>query len=49
LFVVSWMPYSVSIQIIFVCCAFFFLIFHLANISLAHFQGKQRKELHSKK
>lgn len=49
LFVVSWMPYSQFIQIIFVCGAFFFLIFHLGNISIGHWQARGKKELNFKK
>jgi hypothetical protein len=49
LFVASWMPYSQSIQIIFVCCAFFFLVFHLASLSLGLLQERGKKELDFKK
>ncbi|MBN2427032.1 MAG: hypothetical protein JXK94_01710 [Deltaproteobacteria bacterium] len=49
LFVVGYMPHSKSIQIIFVCCAFFFFIFHLGNLSIGHLQQRTKKELHFKK
>jgi len=49
LFVVSWMPFSKSIQIIFVCCAFFFLVFHLGNLYIGHWQTRDKKELNYKK
>jgi hypothetical protein len=45
LFVINWMPYSQSVQVIFVCCAFFFLVYQLANISFAYLQAKGKKEL----
>ncbi len=49
LFVLSWMPYSESVQIIFICGSFFFLIFYLANLSFSHFQEKSKKGLNFKK
>jgi hypothetical protein len=49
LFVLSWMPYSESVQIIFICGSFFFLVFYLASLSFNHFHERTKKDLNFKK
>ncbi|MBN1142413.1 MAG: hypothetical protein JXB25_11565 [Deltaproteobacteria bacterium] len=45
MFVLLWVPYSESMMILSICCAFFFLIVHLATLSLSYWQEKVKQEL----